>query len=73
MLQVDKEASLKDIMAAAAPLAGLDPDSERFVAGNLRDGALHVAFLQDSFKVGGGWVFGCWDCYSAASLLAHRS
>ncbi|KAI7843193.1 hypothetical protein COHA_003176 [Chlorella ohadii] len=50
-VEVDKEASLKDIMAAAAPLAGLDPDSERFVAGNLRDGALHVAFLQDSFKV----------------------
>ena len=48
---MDKEATVKDIMAAAAPLAGLDPASEHFVAGNLRDGALHISFLQDSFKV----------------------
>lgn len=38
-------------MAAAAPLAGLDPTSERFVAGNLAGGALHVAFLTETFKV----------------------
>jgi hypothetical protein len=50
-VEVHKEATVKDIMEAVAPLAGLDPAGERFVAGNLRDGALHVAFLPDTFKV----------------------
>ena len=48
---MNKEATVKDIMAAAAPLAGLDPTSERFVAGNLAGGALHAAFLPETLKV----------------------
>lgn len=47
---MDKEASIKDIMAAAAPVAGLNPASECFVAGNLAEGALHVTFLSNTHK-----------------------
>lgn len=63
--QVSKDATLKDIKKAAAPLAGLDAASECFVAANLSAGALNAAFLMhDNFQVGGRAVGaragGCW-------------
>ena len=53
-VQVDKAASLADIMAAAAPLAGLDEATEQFVGVSMAGSLLHINFLARDAKVGEG-------------------
>ena len=56
-VQVDKQATLADIMAAAAPLAGLDAATEQFVGVSMAGSLLHVNFLTPEVKVG-AWSSG---------------
>ena len=55
---------MRDIKAAAAPLAGLDAATERLVAADLFSGLLNAQFLSDSHKAGagclGGWLAAGW-------------
>lgn len=59
-MQVPKECLIEAIMAAAAPLAGLDPASEQFVPVDLGSGLLQASFLPKAYKVGGVCVWRVW-------------
>ncbi|PSC76011.1 helicase-like transcription factor isoform B [Micractinium conductrix] len=50
-ISLPKEATLAQILDAAAPLAGLDRARERFLAMDIKSQALTAVFLPDSFKL----------------------
>lgn len=50
-VSVQKECTLKELMAAAAPLAGLDSRTEQFVGVSVGGSALSVNFMAETTKV----------------------